>query len=205
MSEMDIETPDAEVTLIHAQEAPFDLVMRRNFNEATREIFVDDGIDPDFGGWFLKVHRYLCAGVAAEKPITVWLNTGGGDVQSMFMFCDTVKNSRAPITVIGHGNVCSAGVLMLAAGHKRLVTRHVVMMVHQYASDGESEGLRYAEAKERRKWEDWTHVRMIELMAEYSGRDVKYWKSVFDKKPEHWLLGGQEIVDEGLADEVLPY
>ena len=193
-------------TLVHLQseEREYERVQRVKFSEATREMFIDGEIDTDLGDWFTQIHRYLTYQPGAD-PITVYLNTGGGDVQSMMMFVDTVRASRVPITIIGYGNVCSAGVLMLACGHDRLVTHHCVMMVHQYAQEGESGEIRYGEAKERRKWEDWTHTRMIELMAEFSGKDVKYWKSVFEKKPEHWLLGGQAIVDEGLADSVVPW
>lgn len=206
MAEETAEVPELELTLIHVQEDRFSRIQRLGFDEDTATVQVDGAIDEEFGGWFSEVHHYLVHRPTGQEVITVKLNTGGGDVQSMFMFCDTVRMSPAPIHIIGHGNVCSAGVLMLACGHKRFVTRHCVMMVHQYAHSGdEGDGLRYQEAKERRKWEDWTHQRMIELMAEYSGRDVRYWKGVFEKKPEHWLLGGQQIVEEGLADEVLPY
>ena len=207
---MDDPVPSASMQLDHtfvqlqSEEREYERIQRVKFSEAAREMFKDGEIDSDLGDWFTQIHRYLTHQPGGD-PITVYLNTNGGDVQSMMMFIDVVRASRVPITIIGHGNVCSAGVLMLAWGHHRLVTHHCVMMVHQYAQDGESDGLRYAEAKERRKWEDWTHTRMIELMAEFSGKDVKYWKGVFEKKPEHWLLGGQAIVDEGLADSVVPW
>lgn len=201
------------LNLVHGKAHPYDQIHRLAFNENSREIFVDGVIDEDFGGWFNEVHRYLTQpyGLTApplitdcsEEPITVWLNTGGGDVQSMFMFYDIVKASPVDITVRGYGNVCSAGVLMLACAHKRQVSKNCVMMIHQYSVDDMAGG-RYQEMKDRRKWADWTHNRMIELYAECTPPqfDARYWKGIFERKDEYWLLGGQAIVDSGLADEV---
>jgi ATP-dependent protease ClpP protease subunit len=189
------------VNIIHKEATPYDTIDRQSFNPATREIFVDGTIDEDFGAWFHGIHRYFIQDNA--KDITVWLNTPGGDVQSMFMFYDIVKTSPVKITVIGHGQVCSAGVLMLACGNKRLVTENCVMMIHQYSVE-ESGGGRYQETKDRRKWADWTHLRMIELYAKCTPEqfDVRYWKGIFERRDEYWILGGQSIVEHGLADEV---
>lgn len=204
----EIEVPDTEaahLNLVHAQELPWEQQVRIGFNEERRIIYVYDTIETDFGDWFLKVYDHLA--LLSPDPIQVRINTEGGDCQSMFEFIDIVRGGSVEVHVTGIGNVCSAGVLMLACGHRRFVSRHCVMMVHQYTHGEGPSGLRYTDAKDRRKWEDWTHVRMIELMAEFSSnedKDVKYWKGILERKGEHWLFG-QDIVDEGLADEVLPW
>ncbi len=88
-------SPDGpnELILVHTQEGPFQAIQRLGFNEARREIYIDGEIDPDFGDWFLQIHRYLTG--KSTDPIDVYLNTGGGDVQSMFMFYDTVRGGGA--------------------------------------------------------------------------------------------------------------
>lgn len=192
-----------DLTLVRAEETEHERVTRLGYDEKTGEVCIDGVIDAELGSWFAAVHRRLTH--LGHDNVLVHLNTEGGDCQSMLMFCDTVRASQHPVTVRALGNVCSAGVLMLACADRRLVTRNCVMMIHQHASSGEGDGLRYQESKERRKWEDWLHTRMIELMAEYSGKEVSYWRRILEKRPEHWLLGGHAIVEEGLADEVVPY
>ena len=32
--------------------------------------------------------------------------------------------------------------------------------------------------------------------------DAKFWKQVTERKAEYWLLGGQAMIDHGLADAI---
>lgn len=178
----------------------------------TREIFIGEEISEDFGGWFTKVFRYLL--LLNHDPITVWLNTPGGDEESSLVFHDLVITSPAKVTIVGTGSICSAGVLMLACGHHRFVTENCVLMSHESRSSGES-SLRHSEAKERRKWEDWMHSRWFELMGRCTSphnpeRDAAFWKRKTEGKAEYWLLGAQAIIADGIADatydpEALPF
>lgn len=168
-------------------------------NAKTREIFVSEKIDEEFGGWFVTVLRYLIS-LDNVAPVTVWLNTQGGDVMSMFTFHDAVRSSPVCIRIIGHGEVCSAGVLMLACGHERLVTESCVLMSHE----GESAIVgRFSEIRERIKLEEWMQAQWATLMARYTPKEAKYWRRLTEKKAEYWVLGGQAIVDDGIADRVL--
>lgn len=183
------------------EETAFDQVQRLSFDLHERVIWVCDEIETDFGGWFAQVMRAMEAN-CSTKSVTVWLNTPGGDVQSMFAFYDIVQASKLEVIGIGHGQVVSAGVLMMACCNTRYVTENCVLMSHEGA-DYDSGGLRYSEAKERRKWEDWTHARWCELMARHTPHDAAYWRSLTNRKAEYWLLGGEAIVAEGLADKVI--
>lgn len=170
----------------------------------TREIFVVGDIDDNFGSWFTKMFRLLQ--MKSDEPITIWLNTPGGDEEGMLVFFDLVTTSKAPVTIVGSGSICSAGVLMLACGHHRLVTENCTLMSHESRGLGGPD-LRHSEAKDRRKWEDWLHERWFELMARCTephnvACDVKFWKRMTEKKAEYWLLGGQDIINHGIADEL---
>lgn len=174
----------------------------------TREIFIQDEIDGDFGGWFTKVYRYFLA-LDPKAPITVWLNTEGGDEEGMLVFYDLVTTSPAKVTIVAAGSVSSAGVLMLACGHNRLVTENCTLMSHE-SQGGEGGGLRHSAAKERRKYEDWMHDRWFELMARCCTRnnpesDKAFWKRVTERKAEFWRFGAQEIIDTGIADAFYEY
>ena len=169
----------------------------------TREIFITE-IEEDFGAWFTKAFRHLLK--QSRDPITIWLNTPGGDTTSMLVFHDLVRTSPAEVTVIGVGQICSAGVLMLACCHKRLVTENCVLMSHE-SRDEDAPGLLHSESKDRRKWADWMHDHWFELMARYTRphnpeSNVTFWRKVTEKRAEYWILGGQAIVECGVADEV---
>jgi ATP-dependent Clp protease protease subunit len=170
-----------------------------------RTLYVSGEITEDFGAWFTASLKYLEK--RSDKPITIWLNTPGGDVMSMFVFSDLVHISPCEITVIGTGQVCSAGVLMLACGHKRLVTESCILMSHR-STDAMSGNLE--EMESYIKVVKWQEDHWSELMARYTpdfvegkARDSKYWFQLGKKTSEWWVTGGEAIVREGIADEVL--
>lgn len=184
-------------TKISVTENAFDTLNRLGFDLDKRIVFVDGDIDDDFGDWFRKLIWVMEQ--KSNEDITVWLNTPGGSVYSMYQFYDTILASPCKFTVIGHGQICSAGVLMLACAHKRLVTENCVLMSHEGA-DFNNADLRYSEAKERRKLEDWIMSQWNVLMARHTPYDAQHWKSITARKAEFWLLGGRAIVNYGLAD-----
>jgi ATP-dependent protease ClpP protease subunit len=177
-------------------------------NVEMREIFVNGEIDEDFGPWFTTVMCYLQKN-DDRRPITIWLNTPGGSETSMFSFHDAVRTSHCIVTVIGTGQVVSAGVLMLACGDRRLVTESCVLMCHRGKSSFDGD-LETAEA--RLQYTKWSEQHWARLMDRYTPdevdgrvRDVKYWFDLGKKKAEWWLLGGDAIVKEGIASAVLTH
>lgn len=179
-------------------------VQNLEVNVITREIFVTEEITEGFGGWFTLTLKYLEA--QSPEPIIVWVNTPGGDVQAMFTFHDLVQASPCHITTIGTGQVCSAGVLMLACGNRRLVTESAILMSHR----GEDSLMGSLEAMEAQmKVAKWAEEHWAQLMSRYTpdtvegkARDAKYWFQLGKKNAEWWVTGGRQIVAEGIADEV---
>ncbi len=163
----------------------------------TREMFVDGEIEEDFGGWFSLTMRYLERHQADQSGVTVWLNTPGGDVNSMFTFHDLVRATQCEVTIIATGQVCSAGVLMLACGNRRLVTESCVLMSHR----GEDTLTGHLEQMEAQmKVVKWQERHWAGLMSRYTPRDAKYWFELGKKSAEWWVTGGESIIKEGLAD-----
>lgn len=161
-----------------------------------RIIHVSGEIGSGDGEWFWTVIERL----GREEPVEVHINTPGGDVDSMFAMHDAIRR-HGKVTTVGYGQVCSAGVLLLACGHKRFVAESTILMSHE--TTGSAGELGYRAAKDRRKVDDWIHVYWAELMARYTPMDAAWWRRKTEKTAEYWLLGGKEIVEQGLADEIL--
>ena len=193
----DLQNPVPAPMLTHIQ--------NMNVNLKTRELFVAGDITPEFGDWFTCVIRYLES--HSDEPIIVWLNTQGGDVSSMFTFHDLVRASTCKIITIGTGQVCSAGVLMLACGNYRLVTESTVLMSHR-GEDSITGNLEQMETQ--MKVVKWSEEHWGVLMDRYSdetgpdgkARDARYWFQKGKKTAEWWVTGGEAIIAEGIADEM---
>lgn len=174
--------------------------------EDTREVFVFGEIGESDGPWFRKVMRWLEA--RSSAPVVVWINTPGGCCISMLAIYDAIISSPCEVMTIGTGEVCSAGVLLLASGSpgRRLATENCVLMSHENSLSGE-ESVRYSEAKDRRKFEDWLHVRWFDLMARHTAparpeKDAAFWKSITNRRAAYWLMGAEALIAEGIVDAV---
>ena len=119
----------------------------------------------------------------------------------MMQIHDTIRTSHCPIEVVATGDICSAGVLILACGDYRLVTESVSLMSHEGTVGEGPRG--FSASRDRAKYDDYQQKRWAELMARYTPQTAKWWKLKTERQAEYWLLGGKEIVAAGLADEVI--
>lgn len=81
--------------------------------------------------FILKANMVLQEGF----PLTLFLNTPGGECSSGYAIINTMEMSHLPISTVGIGEVCSMGVSILASGTKglRYATENTVVMSHQYS------------------------------------------------------------------------
>jgi ATP-dependent Clp protease protease subunit len=193
----DLQKPVPAPELAHIQDM--------NVNLSTRELFVAGDITSEFGDWVTCAIRYLES--KSSEPIIIWLNTPGGDVTSMFTFHDLVRGSACEVVTIGTGQVCSAGVLMLACGNKRLVTESTTLMSHR----GEEQIIGNLEQMEAQmkvvKWSEEHWAVLVdrytpETCADGKSRDARYWFQLGKKSAEWWITGGEAIIAEGIADDI---
>lgn len=164
-------------------------------DEATATIYLDGEIDETTGPWF-----WLAVDQLGASPVHVELNTPGGDVDSMFAIHDAIRR-HGNVHVTAYGQVCSAGVLILACAQHRAVTESCILMSHEPTLGTDELG--YRASRDRMKAHEWQHRWWCELMARYTPQDAEWWQRKTERKAEYWLLGGAAIVGAGLADEVV--
>jgi ATP-dependent Clp protease, protease subunit len=71
----------------------------------------------------------------AKKPLTMFINSVGGECGEGFAVIDLMETSRIPIATVGIGNIMSMGVLLISAGTRglRTMTKNTEVMAHQFA------------------------------------------------------------------------
>jgi ATP-dependent Clp protease protease subunit len=75
-------------------------------------------------------HNLLMAmDTLSHDPIKLVITSGGGELDSTFLFYDTMKMIKSPVDVVGR-YCASAAVLLLAAGRKRYLFPHAKVMLH---------------------------------------------------------------------------
>lgn len=65
-----------------------------------------------------------------RKPITIYINSGGGDSIIAMQLVDVIKASMTPIKVVGMSLVASAAFHIFIAGHERVCFNNTIFLMH---------------------------------------------------------------------------
>ncbi len=95
-----------------------------------RIIFLNDNIDSEMANDFIMKLLYL---EASDEPVTIYLNSPGGEVTSGLMIYDAIQGSKLRINIICTGMAASMAAIILAGGQKgrRFILPHSKVMIHE--------------------------------------------------------------------------
>lgn len=68
-----------------------------------------------------------------RKPIQIFINTNGGDVDATFLIVDAIKMSKTPVHTITVGKGFSGGFFIGICGHKRFAFPNATFLFHEGA------------------------------------------------------------------------
>lgn len=168
-------------------------------NPVTRELYLIGGLEADTPEWFVPSLRRL---EIDEAPITVVIDSVGGDVSAAYTIYDLLRASPCDIVTLSLAEVLSAAIIVVCAGTRRIVLPSTVMMVHAGEHSGNFPRA-LGEQRARIGWSQWTDDHYLSLLARHSLVGADEWRKRIAGS-EHWLLGADAILAEGLADEVYP-
>lgn len=134
-----------------------------------------------------------------DAPIQIYLNSEGGDTQSVLAIHDALAYVRSPIAVTCVGQVIAAPVLLLGAGTpgRRAVLPHsrVVLRPLEASGRGAVPDLILATEEVERVRSQLEH-----LLAEATGREPAQVRRDLERER---VLDAAAAVEYGLADEIL--
>ncbi|MDH5421064.1 MAG: ATP-dependent Clp protease proteolytic subunit [Acidimicrobiia bacterium] len=134
-----------------------------------------------------------------EKDISLYINSPGGSITSLFAIYDTMNYISAPVSTVCMGMAASAAAVILAGGAagKRYALPHARIMMHQphggaqgQASDIEIQAKLIVQMREQ----------LNEILAEHTGKSVE--KVTIDTERDYWMLA-DEAVEYGVIDSIL--
>jgi len=94
--------------------------------------------------------------VEGRKPIKIFVNSEGGDLNTVLNLIDVIRLSKTPVYTIGLGMAYSAAGYLLMAGHKRYIFENTSFLIHDgysgvFSSIGKNiDTMRFTERSERR-------------------------------------------------------
>lgn len=161
--------------------------------------FINGLINEDTTG---KAIRWIVyENLKGEEPLTLYINSDGGNLPDAFALIDIMRMSKKPIRTIGIGSVCSSAFLIFAAGTKgfRMIGKNTILMCHQFTETTEG---KYHDLKTKLKESQRVNQRMIDLLAECSNLDARTVKTKLLPPSDVWL-SADEVVELGIADSIL--
>ena len=134
-----------------------------------------------------------------DRDISLYINSPGGDINSLFAIYDTMQYIKPDLTTICFGQAASAAAVLLAAGTKgkRLALPHSRILIHQpYAgAEGQVSDIELASREIQR-----LKTQLEEIIAHHTGQSAE---KVHDDTDRDFVMTAAEARDYGIIDEVI--
>lgn len=174
----------------------FEILFEYGIDEKSRTITLLGDVDDDM------LHIVECGLTHLERlnsdPITIRLNSGGGQVTSGLSIMDRIQESPCEIHIHASGQVCSMAILILAAGDFRTANTLTQFMHHEEVYDSSG---RHSQNKGFVKFSDRFDDMLCKWLETRTDKDAKFWKTT-GVGVDHWFTA-QEALSYGLIHEVI--
>jgi ATP-dependent Clp protease, protease subunit len=143
--------------------------------------------------------QLLAMAAASEEPITIFINSQGGHVESGDTIHDMIRFVKPRVRMVGTGWVASAGALIYVSVPRedRFCLPHTRFLLHQPAGGaGGTAADIDIEAREIIKMRE----RLNRVFAEQTGQPLE--KIADDTRRNFWL-GASEAVEYGLVGQII--
>ncbi|MCA1833252.1 MAG: ATP-dependent Clp protease proteolytic subunit [Actinomycetota bacterium] len=134
----------------------------------------------------------------SDEPITLYIDSPGGDISGLFTIHDTMQTLRSKVNTRCLGMAASAAAVILAAGTGvRSATPNARVMLHQPAGGigrGTAKDIEIA-AKEFL----FLKRRLEEILAERTGQSID---KIRDDTDRDFWMSAQEALEYGVIDEI---
>jgi len=166
---------------------------REHMTQEHRIMFLSGVISGEMGSQNLL----LALDTLSHDPIKIIITSPGGDLDTTFLFIDTMKLIKSPIITIGR-YCASAACLILASGQERYLYPHAKTMLHlatgQMGGDYKDFAIQH---KLMVNYQD----KIVDILTE-AGVNKSREQILEDIDRDFWL-DPQECITYGLADSIL--
>ena len=135
-----------------------------------------------------------------EEPVTVFINSPGGEIFSGFAIFDMLNFIACPVTTIVTGFAASMGSILSMAADKgrRFATPQAKIMIHQPLLMGYQGRASECEIQAREILKTRDHL--VKLYSEQTGKSREEIKKALDR--DNWFTA-EEALEYGLIDKVV--
>lgn len=161
-----------------------------------RYLFVDREISYDEVEELMRGFHLL--ELASSEPITIVINSPGGDVYSGLALYDMFRTSKCEIITKGYGLIASMASILFLAGTTRILSPNARYMVHSIQSwvAGSSADVKI-EAEEIKKLEDY----LKKIYSKHTNKKALFWRKLDRNK----YFNAEECLNMGVATAIMGF
>ena len=165
-----------------------------------RKIIISSAVDQKLAEKVIA-NLFLLDAIDDTKPITVIINSPGGEVFSGFAIYDIMKAIKAPVITLVAGFAASMGSIIMLGSKKgqRYATKNAKILIHQPLISGMFKG-RATEIEIQAKEIQETKDRIINLYVEETGLPRE--KIAEDIELDYWMTA-EEALEYKLIDKII--
>ncbi len=135
----------------------------------------------------------------ADRDISLYVNSPGGSVNSLFAIYDTMQYIKPDIVTICFGQAASAAAVLLSAGTKgkRLALPHTRVLLHQLYSgaQGQVSDIEIANKEIQRQRKE-----LEAILAKHTGKTAKQIREDSDRD---FVMNAEQAKEYGIIDRII--
>ncbi|MCR4945545.1 MAG: ATP-dependent Clp protease proteolytic subunit [Lachnospiraceae bacterium] len=176
----------------------YDHILPEEMLYSERKVFFTESVTAESAAQLIQT--LLCLEAESEsKPITLYINSPGGDVISGLAAYDTIVGLKCPVRTVCIGIAASMGSYLFLAGNERLILPHSQVMIHDPLINGLS-GVQKALALEKEANKLMKTREMLgQIMSERTGKSIE---EVYEKTKDDTYMSAEEALEFGIATEI---
>jgi ATP-dependent protease ClpP protease subunit len=191
-----------------------------NIDIKNREVYLhsymsesDDEGGVDFRSAIVFAKNIRLLNIMSSEPILVHMHIPGGVWEDGLGIYDTIKYSKAKVSILAYAKVESASSIIFQAAHKRVLMPNTHTLIHYGSLSIDDE---HRAAKSTFEWSEKESLKMINIFTDKCAespliKEKKNWNKYIIKKHimsqlanrSDWILDAEEAVHYGFADGVL--
>lgn len=132
-----------------------------------------------------------------RKPIKIYIDSPGGELQATFSIIDAIAMSKTPIYTINIGEACSGGFFIAIAGHARFAYPHSHFMYHEGSVGMGGDAHKFRNAADFYK-------KQLNQLKEHTLKFTNLTEEDYERilKDDYWLTA-EEALAIGVCDKII--
>lgn len=136
-----------------------------------------------------------------QEPITLYINSPGGEVMSGLAIYDYIMKMQSPVNTVCIGMAASMAAILFLAGQKRSMYEHTKIMIHDpsFASANVS-GMKPHEIQEKIESLEKTSQELAQIISQRTNMELS---QVLEKTKQDTYFDANQAIKKNIATEIL--